>query len=275
MVPLFVNQAAFAKSVHRTLDCTDCHDGFDGDSVPHKKPLTAVDCGSCHEKEAKQYATSIHGMSHAMGASGAATCTSCHGAHEIVPVKQIDSPVFKLNLPRDLRQLPQQQEPDRRVSHHQLPRGRAISRQHPRPGPAADGVDRRAVLQQLPRRARHQAQRRPGLAHQPRQHRQDLRAVPRRHRGGLQPERPRAVAGETRPARPGLLGLPLGARDREARQRALQVPQRPALRPLPRGPARPLPRDLPRQGHGPRPAQRRPPTSPPATTATATTTCSR
>jgi cytochrome b subunit of formate dehydrogenase len=100
MVPLFVNEASFAKSVHRTLDCTDCHEGFDGESSPHKKPLTTVDCGSCHEKEAKQYATSIHGMSHAMGASGAATCTSCHGAHEIVPVKQIDSPVFKLNLPQ-------------------------------------------------------------------------------------------------------------------------------------------------------------------------------
>jgi cytochrome b subunit of formate dehydrogenase len=100
MVPLFVNEASFAKSVHRTLDCTDCHEGFDGESSPHKKPLTTVDCGSCHEKEAKQYATSIHGMSHAMGASGAATCTSCHGAHEIVPVNQIDSPVFKLNLPQ-------------------------------------------------------------------------------------------------------------------------------------------------------------------------------
>jgi cytochrome b subunit of formate dehydrogenase len=37
-------------------------------------------------------------MSHAMGASGAATCASCHGNHEIVPVKHIDSPVFKLNL---------------------------------------------------------------------------------------------------------------------------------------------------------------------------------
>ena len=116
MVPLFVNQAAFARSVHRTLDCTDCHDGFDGDSVPHKKPLTAVDCGSCHEKEAKLYATSIHGMSHAMGASGAATCTSCHGAHEIVPVKQIDSPGVQAQPPADLRQMPQQQEPDRRVS---------------------------------------------------------------------------------------------------------------------------------------------------------------
>ena len=51
-------------------------------------------------KETHAYATSIHGMSHAMGASGAATCTSCHGDHEIVPVKQLDSPVFKLNLPQ-------------------------------------------------------------------------------------------------------------------------------------------------------------------------------
>ena len=100
VVPLFVSQAGFAKSVHGTLGCTDCHEGFDGDSMPHKKAITTVDCGSCHEKEAKLYATSIHGMSHAMGASGAATCTSCHGAHEIVPVKQIDSPVFKLNLPQ-------------------------------------------------------------------------------------------------------------------------------------------------------------------------------
>ncbi|HZL45624.1 MAG TPA: hypothetical protein VFC28_05300 [Opitutaceae bacterium] len=100
VVPLFFNQAGFAKSVHKNLDCTDCHEGFDGESVPHQKPLTPVDCGSCHEKPAKLYATSIHGMSHAMGASGAATCVSCHGHHDIVPVKQLDSPVFKLNLPR-------------------------------------------------------------------------------------------------------------------------------------------------------------------------------
>jgi cytochrome b subunit of formate dehydrogenase len=100
VVPLSVNAAAFAKSVHRTLDCIDCHEGFDAESLPHKKAITPVDCGSCHEKQAKQYAASIHGVSHTMGASGAATCTSCHGAHEIVPVKQLDSPVFKLNLPR-------------------------------------------------------------------------------------------------------------------------------------------------------------------------------
>jgi len=39
-------------------------------------------------------------MSHALGASGAAQCWSCHGSHEIVTVKNSDSPVFKMNLPQ-------------------------------------------------------------------------------------------------------------------------------------------------------------------------------
>jgi hypothetical protein len=46
---------------------------------------------------------SIHGMSHAMGASGAAQCWDCHGSHEILPVKDPASPVFKMNLPRPAR----------------------------------------------------------------------------------------------------------------------------------------------------------------------------
>ncbi len=88
----------FNQSVHGILDCTDCHTGIK--EIPHAAKLPPVQCGSCHESEAKQYAASIHGVSHAMGAPDAATCTSCHGAHEIVPVNQLDSPVFKFNLPR-------------------------------------------------------------------------------------------------------------------------------------------------------------------------------
>ena len=34
-----------------------------------------------------------------MGASGAATCWDCHGSHDMLPVKNPASPVFKLNLP--------------------------------------------------------------------------------------------------------------------------------------------------------------------------------
>ncbi|MFO1477131.1 MAG: cytochrome c3 family protein [Verrucomicrobiota bacterium] len=88
----------FARSVHAKLDCVDCHDGIK--DLVHPSKLPPPNCAGCHEKESKDYATSIHGVSHAMGASGAATCASCHGSHEIIPVKDPASPVFKLNLPQ-------------------------------------------------------------------------------------------------------------------------------------------------------------------------------
>jgi len=88
----------FAASVHSMLDCVDCHTGVK--EMVHGKNLPPPDCSGCHEKEQKEYATSIHGMSHSMGASGAAECWDCHGSHEIVPVKSTASPVYKLNLPQ-------------------------------------------------------------------------------------------------------------------------------------------------------------------------------
>jgi cytochrome b subunit of formate dehydrogenase len=94
----------FQRSIHAKLDCVDCHTAVK--ELVHDSNLPPAQCAGCHdgkpshEQAAKQYATSIHGVSRAMGASGAATCASCHGSHGIVSVKQADSPVFKLNLPQ-------------------------------------------------------------------------------------------------------------------------------------------------------------------------------
>ncbi len=90
-LPVFPTNS-FARSVHAMLDCTDCHTGVK--ELVHDANLPPPDCSGCHDKEAKDYATSIHGMSHALGASGAATCWDCHGAHDILPVKDPASPVF-------------------------------------------------------------------------------------------------------------------------------------------------------------------------------------
>jgi hypothetical protein len=87
----------FASSVHSQLDCIDCHDGIK--ELVHDKNVPPPNCIGCHDKEGREYATSIHGMSHSMGASGAAQCWDCHGSHEILPVKNVDSPVYKMNLP--------------------------------------------------------------------------------------------------------------------------------------------------------------------------------
>jgi hypothetical protein len=86
----------FQRSVHANLACVDCHTGIK--DLVHD-PLGPPSCTPCHAKEAADYATSIHGVSHLLGASGAANCWDCHGSHGILPVSDPASPVFKLNLP--------------------------------------------------------------------------------------------------------------------------------------------------------------------------------
>jgi len=98
VVPLTVEEKALKASVHGSLACTDCHKGIQ--DVPHAQTLPPVECAGCHEEVGKQYATSIHGVSRAMGASAAAGCKDCHGTHGILSPKDPNSPVFKLNLPR-------------------------------------------------------------------------------------------------------------------------------------------------------------------------------
>lgn len=89
----------FSRSVHGGLHCVDCHASVR--EVPHDARLAPAQCASCHARESAAYAASIHGVSHLLGASAAATCLSCHGdPHAIVPVRESDSPVFKLNLPQ-------------------------------------------------------------------------------------------------------------------------------------------------------------------------------
>jgi cytochrome b subunit of formate dehydrogenase len=98
-IPLAIfSTNGFSLSVHASLFCTDCHTGVK--DLLHDPGLPPPDCSGCHAEEAKQYASSIHGMSHAMGASGAAECWDCHGSHDILPVKDPASPVYKMNLPQ-------------------------------------------------------------------------------------------------------------------------------------------------------------------------------
>jgi cytochrome b subunit of formate dehydrogenase len=97
-VALLFPTNTFARSVHAKLYCIDCHQGIK--DLVHESKLPPPNCNSCHDKPAREYSASIHGVSHTLGASGAASCWDCHGSHDITPVKQADSPVFKLNLPQ-------------------------------------------------------------------------------------------------------------------------------------------------------------------------------
>ncbi len=94
-----MDAARFGKAVHASLACKSCHSGINKDHPGDGNPPPKVNCGTCHTEESKIYQGSIHGMSKSMGSSAAANCVDCHGNHYIVPVKQPDSPVYKMNLP--------------------------------------------------------------------------------------------------------------------------------------------------------------------------------
>jgi cytochrome b subunit of formate dehydrogenase len=82
---LAVLPAAFAASVHGSLECVDCHD--DATEIPHADALKKVDldtCAACHDDAVEAYREGIH----ARGRDGqpVATCASCHGdIHAVLP----------------------------------------------------------------------------------------------------------------------------------------------------------------------------------------------
>jgi len=80
-----VDAAAFAKSVHGEMQfkCTDCHADVSADKLPHPDKLKPAACGGCHEDAVKAFTKTAHGKALKEGKSAAASCTDCHGAHDI------------------------------------------------------------------------------------------------------------------------------------------------------------------------------------------------
>jgi formate dehydrogenase gamma subunit len=91
-VSLFVEQAKLTKSAHAALDCIDCHEGFDGEAMPHKKPMALVDCASCHEGMAKKHAFHANFAGSSAPATKDIACTVCHGTHEVTKVRAPEFP---------------------------------------------------------------------------------------------------------------------------------------------------------------------------------------
>ena len=98
--PAKIDPEAFGGSVHAKgkRKCLACHEEMENPGkAPHGK-VKPVDCASCHDKEAAEYAATIHGKAKAGGKSAAATCVDCHGAHEIRKSDDPKSKVHKVNM---------------------------------------------------------------------------------------------------------------------------------------------------------------------------------
>jgi len=89
--------AALDHSVHAKVDCTGCHIATEKRARPGD--IGKGQCTSCHEKEAKAYAETIHARSQTKGKEGA-RCEDCHGIHEVKAVSDPESLVSPRNTPR-------------------------------------------------------------------------------------------------------------------------------------------------------------------------------
>jgi len=89
---LYVDEAGFSRSVHASLDCTDCHAGFDPEQMPHKARIEPINCMDCHSDAAETHPFHQK-MSEATGTDGGPgrSCKQCHGTHDVQALDDPDS----------------------------------------------------------------------------------------------------------------------------------------------------------------------------------------
>jgi Cytochrome c3 len=80
-----VDAKVFAGSVHGQMQfkCTDCHADVSAEKLPHELKLKPANCAGCHEAAVKDYQSTAHAKARAGGNMVAATCSDCHGNHDI------------------------------------------------------------------------------------------------------------------------------------------------------------------------------------------------
>ena len=90
-IPLQMKAEDLANSVHRHLNCRDCHFGFSAKDHPERSFRSARDhtlasadtCRRCHFDKYTRTLESIHYTLLASGRRDAPVCVDCHGAHSI------------------------------------------------------------------------------------------------------------------------------------------------------------------------------------------------
>lgn len=98
-VSVYVDAKKLASSVHADVDCVSCHTNLDGVELPHDPVPLEVDCSMCHDNATEMYSEGLHGKAHEKGDKLAPTCQTCHGSHDILPVKDPKSAVAPIRIP--------------------------------------------------------------------------------------------------------------------------------------------------------------------------------
>lgn len=107
------------KGKEHIVQCITCHSAHGIVSVTNpSSPVHPLNiprtCAKCHSNEVfmrnynprlpvdqlQKYKTSRHGILNSKGDPKVAECVSCHGSHNILSVKDVNSKVYPLNVPR-------------------------------------------------------------------------------------------------------------------------------------------------------------------------------
>jgi cytochrome b subunit of formate dehydrogenase len=77
-----------AATADRMPTCIDCHQGHDQpqSATAGARLASPNRCGGCHAKLSTGYALSVHGSLTTLGYRPSATCSDCHGAHDVLAV---------------------------------------------------------------------------------------------------------------------------------------------------------------------------------------------
>jgi hypothetical protein len=95
-----VHAAALTKNHPNSPVCSTCHTAHDiqrADNELARQNATA-ECGSCHLAVATAFTRTFHGKVSQLGGGRAATCASCHNAHDILPASNPASTIAPQNL---------------------------------------------------------------------------------------------------------------------------------------------------------------------------------
>ncbi|MGB9853075.1 MAG: cytochrome c3 family protein [Candidatus Kapaibacteriota bacterium] len=97
-ISLEVKTFVFSRSVHSSLKCEKCHEGFNPDEIPHKERITPVNCLSCHKNAAQthQFHPSMK-KANGLGGTEDINCKNCHGYHNVLSPKNPMSPTHFTN----------------------------------------------------------------------------------------------------------------------------------------------------------------------------------
>ncbi|MBM3328287.1 MAG: hypothetical protein FJY67_02280 [Calditrichaeota bacterium] len=95
---MLVDTTAMERSVHGSA-CLACHSNGTALAIADHPATTTTNCGRCHAAQEAEWSESIHGLQAQAGNLDAPRCNTCHGAHDIRMHDDLESPVYRRNLP--------------------------------------------------------------------------------------------------------------------------------------------------------------------------------